>query len=192
MKLKIFSFISLFLGISSVSPYIISEFFMPKQNAIGIIGGAELPDITYRIMFMSNYALPLKLLVIGITLIVIAVFCLIFEKTIKEHCFVPTTLVSLGLSSLAAAGLGCLLVFFKVDESFNVYPIEYPLSAGLVLLSLAAFISLIIVYVKLRNKRPSGKGFIIDALTFLVSLPSFISIFDFFYKFLNEMVEIFK
>lgn len=95
---------------------------------------------------------------------------LIFHRFADKHCFVKTSLVSLGLSAAGTLGLYCALTYIgcsMMRSSTMRFPIEEPTSFFLGLFCLFGFVFLLVLYVIFRKKSPSAPGVIIDVLTAL-------------------------
>ena len=185
MKLKWFSLLALFAGlllvvICVIVPLILMQNYTSQNGAIGIIGGADGPTASY-ITFNLMKGRTLCSLVIGITLIISGLFCLVFSKTIKNNCNIKTSALSLGLSAVVALGLVCAFLWVTIVSfgAMSKHPIEYPLSILLGIVCFLAFIVLIAIYVKQRKMNRSLKGFIIDVLTSVIYLPAFFFLFSY-------------
>ena len=180
MKMKRFSLMLLLFGvllsiIGTLAPYILLQSCVSQDNGIGIVGGADTPTYSL-IVFRSMNGLFFVLILLGVTLITSALFCLIFPKTIKKYCGIFTSLLSIGISSVGALGLVCVFTWFSIvaiDDMSSHYPVAYPLSISLGLICLIIFLCLISWYALVRMKSWSVKGFFIDVLTSIVYLPSF-------------------
>lgn len=161
-------------------PVILTHFIMASGGSVGIIGGADLPSMTFLTWQLLN-GWPVALISIGITLIISAVFCLVFSKTVKVHCGLTTSIISLSLSAVGGLGVFCVFWWYAivVFHEMSKHPIEYPVSVILGLLCFFAFVALIVMYCILRIKKWSFKGVIIDILTSIVWLPTFFLIFAF-------------
>lgn len=72
-----------------------------------------------------------------------------------------------------AAGLVCFFIWYSivVFHEMSMYPIAYTCSIFVGLLSLVAFITAIIFYIRVRKKNLKPKGIIIDILTSITTLP---------------------
>ena len=186
MKLKTFSLITLAGG---VLLWIIAIVWVMTAryggNGVGIIGGADIP--TYLFEMTRLWRELFCFLLFGAALIVTGVFCLIFAKTVKTHCTIPTSAIAFGLSVVGALGLLCVLVWYDivVFGKMSRHPIEYPFSIALGLTCLLAFVALIIWYVKQRKGRWSVKGVAIDIGTALLYLPAFWWLFFRVYQWLS-------
>lgn len=191
MRLKKFSLTALVSGLfistlGFITPLIYWSSYSAHNGATGIIGGADAPTYTFMLSALFE-GLPIVLILIGITLIVTSIFCLIFAKTVMAHCKISTSLVALGLSVVGALGLSCVSVWL-VAVSFDGpsrYPIRYGLSILLGIACLFAFIILIGLYIKLRKANKSVKGFVLDVLTSIVYLPFFFVVFIWLYEIIS-------
>ncbi len=191
MKLKQISLLTLLTGalfsiIGVIVPFITLQNYTSQNGAIGIIGGADTPTYEFVIFHIMN-GWPFVAILFGITLIVSALFCLIFSKTVKNNCNIKTTALSLGLSAVGAAGLVCAFLWFSIVsfDEMSKHPIEYPVSILLGIVCFFAFAILIAVYLKLRKTNWSVKGFYIDILTSIIYLPTFFFLLAYIYGLLN-------
>ncbi len=187
MKLKRISLLTLLIGailsiVGVIVPFIALQNYTSQNGAIGIIGGADTPTLEFLVMRIMN-GWPFVAILFGVALIVSALFCLIFSKTIKNNCNIKTTAFSFVLSAVGAAGLVCALLWFSVVsfDEMSKHPIAYPVSIILGIVCFFAFIVLIAVYLKMRKKNWSIKGLIIDVLTSIIYLPSSFFLFSYFY-----------
>ena len=191
MKLKQISLLTLLTGalfsiIGVIVPFITLQNYTSQNGAIGIIGGADTPTYEFVVFRIMNGCLFIAIL-FGITLIVSALFCLIFSKTVKNNCNIKTTALSLGLSAVGAAGLVCAFLWFSIVSfgEMSKHPIEYPVSVLLGIISFFGFIVLIALYLKTRKTNWSIKGLIIDVLTSIIYLPTFFFAFSYLYNTLS-------
>lgn len=177
-KIKTYSLMVLGLGLFLVLVSILIlavEFNNFSQNGgIAIIGGADLPEtlqITLRII-SSDFWFTI---IIGLTIVVCAAFCLIFSKTVMNNCTMKTTAVSLGISFAGASGLYCFFQWYSivVFHEMSRHPIRFPASRIIGLLSFAAFVFLIVLYCRLRKQSFSIKGILIDIATCLIAFLPF-------------------
>ena len=104
--------------------------------------------------------------------------------TVKTHCNVNTSIISLGLSGVGALGAACALRWYIIVlfHDMSKFPIEYPTSILLGVLSPFVFIVLIVLYIKERKKNWSVKGIIIDVLTSILFLPTFFFLFMYLFE----------
>ena len=175
MNLKRNSLIVLIIGLLiSAFGFVLPIVYASHNGANGIIGGAGAP--TYGFIVSSLFhGLPFVLILTGICLVISSGFCLIFSKTVKLHCNLSSSAISMGLAGLSALGLYCVFLWFAIVSfgKMEKYPFEYPLSILFGVISLVAFLFLIALYFKVRKKHWSVKGVIIDVLTSIVYLPAF-------------------
>lgn len=193
MKLKRSSICALILGVVILAfalamPVLYLESYA-TNGAVNIIGGVGTP--TYKtLLFSLLEGLPFALVLLGVSLIVSATFCLIFSKTVNAHCSITTSIISLGLSAIGAAGLVCVLVWF-ITVAFGEaarHPILHPVSIILGIICLLAFIVLILVYFKARKTKPSAKGIVIDALTSIIYLSPFFFVLASLYEIIENLI----
>ena len=173
-------FVMALVGIAMPVAVLLSD---PHNGGMSIIGGMDAPTMQYLVTGIFG-SLPDVLVLSGITLMISAVFCLLFSKTVKEHCAVKTSAISLGLSATGALGLVCAFVWFSIVafDEVRKHPIEYPVSISLGLACLCVFIILIIQYFNARTNNWSVKGLVIDVLTSIFYLPTFFFIFSYLYE----------
>lgn len=188
MKLKQISLLTLLTGalfsiIGVIVPFITLQNYTSQNGAIGIIGGADTPTYEFVVFRIMN-GWPFVAILFGITLIISALFCLLFSKTVKNNCNIKTSALSLGLSAVGAAGLVCAFLWFSIVSfgEMSKHPIEYPVSILLGIVCFFAFIILIALYFKSRKLNWSIKGIIIDILTSVVYLPTFFFAFAYLYE----------
>ncbi len=183
MKLKKYSVVALVLGfisalVGALTPAI--YLCMQKNDSFGVIGGASVPSYRFLLFRMLN-GIPIVLVTLGLAFVISAVFCLLCSKTVKENCTTSTSAISMGLSAVGASGLVAALWWWSIVayNEMSRYPIQYPFSVALGMVSLIVFVLLLFVYFKVRNRTPSNKGIAIDVATALVFLPTFFFILIF-------------
>lgn len=176
-KIKICSSIVLILGltlvlVSVLVPIIKFNNYTAQNGSIGIIGGADGPTAVYLTSRLLGGHL-LFTLILGLTLFLYGVFCLIFGRAIINNCTLKTTALSLIISLFGASGLSCFFIWYSIVafHEMSVHPIAYPCSIFAGLLSLIAFVTAIVFYVRARKANPKPKGIIIDILTSIIALP---------------------
>lgn len=76
-------------------------------------------------LFYDRVGLPIFLLLSGVDLIITALFCFLFSKTVQAYCYIPTSGISVGLSAL---GVVCFLMWFSIAsfDEMSRHPIAYP------------------------------------------------------------------
>ena len=84
MKLKQISLLTLLVGalfsiIGAIVPLIALQNYPFENGAVGIIGGADTPTYEF-VVFRIMDGWPFVAILFGITLIISALFCLIFSK----------------------------------------------------------------------------------------------------------------
>ena len=108
MKLKSFSLSALaagvvFLAVGLIVP-LVKMIGISSDNAnVGIIGGADSPTFGFVVFRLMN-GWPFCCVLIGVSLILTALFCLVFSKHVKQNCTVKTFIYSLSLSAITALG----------------------------------------------------------------------------------------
>lgn len=150
-------------------------------QAIGIIGGADGDNaisVTNSIILLNNSLHILKL--IGGALILCGLFCLIFNKTVKENCTLKTSGISLAISAVTALGLYCATTFALcfVMTHPSKHPIALPASIIIGILCLIALILLLRIYCKQRKEKPSAKGIVIDILFAVIYIIPLFSVYQ--------------
>ncbi len=188
MKLKQISLLTLLAGVlfsitGVIVPFILLQNYISKNGPIAIIGGADMPTTNFIVFRIMN-GWPFVAILFGITLIVSALFCLIFSKTVKNNCNIKTSALSLGLSAVGALGLVCAFLWFTIVSfgEMSKHPISYPTSIILGMICFFVFIILIALYFRVRKINWSIKGVIIDVVTSIIYLPTFFFIFEYLYE----------
>ena len=191
MKLKRNALIILILGVlisllGFIAPIVYWNNYTSNNGAIGIIGGADAPTYTFMLLALFD-GLPFVLAFLGISLIISSGFCLLFSNTVKKHCNINTSVISLGLSGIGALGLVCVFLWFSIVSfgEMSKHPIEYPISILLGIACFFVFMILIVLYLKFRKTAWSLKGFCIDILTSVIYLPTFFFAFSYLYEILS-------
>lgn len=194
MKLNNTARILLILGIivsvlEWIAPIIFWNQYVPQDGSVGIIGGADGPTYVFVTATVLD-GLPFILGLLGISLAVAAGFYFLFAKTVRKHCSIHTSALSLGLSWVGALGLYCAFSWLVIVSFGEVaqHPIQYPVSILLGMLCLFVFVVLIAVYCNARKTIWSVKGVIIDVLTSIVFLPTFF----FGFSYLHELFRAIK
>ena len=167
-------------------PIWVMLFYEPTAET-GIIGGAGAPTLQYLVS-QTFGVLPYTLVLLGAAVMISAVFCLLFSKTVQGHCTLKTSLVSLGLSATGAAGLYCVLIWIACvafGGATKRYPVRYPLSIALGMVCLCVFILLGLLYCKVREGKWSIRGVAIDVLTSILYLPAFFFAFNYLYSLID-------
>ncbi len=185
MKLKRNAIILLILGafmlfLGFIAPIVYWTHYTSQNGAIGIIGATEAPTYTF-LLSASFDGLPLVFILLGISLVVSAGFCLIFSNAVLKYCGTGTSVISLGVSGVSALGLVCAFSWFSIGETSN-HPIACLISAILGMICLFAFVALIAIYLKVRKTNWFKKGLCIDILTSILYLPGFFSVFSYVYE----------
>lgn len=175
-RIKMYSLIAIVLGltlvlVSVLVPIIKINEFTAQNGSIGIIGGAGTPTLLFSLKY-SDGAL-LFAFILGLTLFLCGVFCLIFKRVVINNCGLRTTALSLVISLFGASGLSCFFIWYSivVFHEMSVPPIAYPLSIFAGLLSPIGFVTAIIFYMRVRKTNLKHKGIIIDVLTSIITLP---------------------
>lgn len=182
MKKMVATVLLLILGVVLVSGGILLPCMI---FGIGnIIGGADKP--TWFFLQHQLYGLPVTLILFGAAMVLSALTCLVFFKTVAKYCTVKTSCAALSLSAVASVGLGCALLAMAMIAfgKPSSYPIRLPISIMVGTLAFLAFVILCCLYFKWRKVHPSGKGVLLDVLTAIVYFPVFFFGFNFFYGWL--------
>jgi hypothetical protein len=139
---------------------------------VDIIGGADRPTVNWYRHKMLNQPHGL-LILFGAVGALVSFLTLIFSRTVKKNCALPTSGIALGLSAFASLGAYSLLTFascfFLTDPS--KHPIRFPASACTGALALSGFILLMALYFRLRAKKPSRMGVFFDVTFSLLCMP---------------------
>ena len=90
----------------------------------------------------------------------------IFHNKLSKWCSVQTILIALGLAVVVSMGLTCGLSLLScyIDSDPARHPISYPLSGALGCLCLAGFGGLFFLYYKVRKKKPSVPGVVLEVV----------------------------
>lgn len=176
-KIKKYSSIVLILGLTLVLmsvlvPIIKISNYTAQNGSIGIIGGADTPTLLFLLRYYFGDGL-LFLFILGLTLFLCGVFCLVFGRAVINNCTLKTTALSLIISLLGASGLSCFFIWYSivVFHEMSTHPVAYPCSIFAGLLSLIAFVTAIVFYTRARKNNLKPKGIIIDILTSIIALP---------------------
>ena len=177
-KFKIYSSIALISGLvlvltSVLIPIIKFSNYTAQNGSIGIIGGADMPTLLFSLRYVLGGQL-LYAFALGLTLFLSGGFCLVFKRVVINNCSLKTTALSLIISFFGASGLACFFIWYSIVAflEMSMHPIAYPCSIFVGLLSLVAFITAIIFYIRVRKKNLKPKGIIIDILTSIITLPT--------------------
>ena len=172
MKLKKLSIGGLIIGIVAVLvavgyPALVWLLANTDAKTIAIIGGADGPTaifITSRIFFRTFVGI---LLTLGIPLVLVSLFCLIFPNFVQKNFSVKTTALALGISATGSLGVICFLEALAIVafSSPKKHPIAYPASIAAGLLALVLFLILFALYCKAREGEVKIVGIILDVFT---------------------------
>ena len=174
MKLKRNAILVLCFGILFLLAGTVARLIYWKNHGtVGIIGGADIPTYRFSLLTLSNNRLSHFLQIAGTDLIVSAGFCLLFSKTVRAHCSIATSALSLAASAVGAFALICVYVRMTANETS-----AYSVCILLAVLCLIAFLGLVAFYIKKRVYKWSVKGLIIDALTGANFGPTFFFVFS--------------
>ncbi len=189
MKLKKYSLIALITGFCMLAFTVVFPVFyayVKNDPSTAIIGGADSPTYDYlRQNLFDGFILFAESL--GVVLIIMSAFCLLFSKTVKKHCKFTTSIITLGLSASGSLGLVCFFRWFVI-AAFNEsgkYPIEHAVSVSLGTVCFVVFVLLLLLYFSKRKNQWSFKGLLIDVLTSFVCMPSFM----FLYSYLENVIS---
>lgn len=176
-RYKLFWLLALISGISLlligvVLPLILLHVSAPKSS-IGIIGGADIPTakLVLQLLF-AEYQVPM---ILGLTLIVMSIFCLVFRRTVCKHCSIKTTLLSLGISCSCSMGYTGFLnwYFIVLFHEMSRHPIRYPGSIAMAIVALISFLVFTIWYCIVKKKNVTALGVFIDIATVLFTFTWF-------------------
>lgn len=164
VKLKRFSLILLIIGFIGLAAGIVALLF-----ANGTIS---------KIDFLQ-YHWPRCVCLLSVLLMLTALVCLIFPKTIKNHCSVKTSLLALGISLIGGLGILCFFNGWGMAWSggSEAHPVKYPLTRAIGGIALLIFMFLILFYIWGRKSCWSLKGLLIDLATSLLYIPAFSYVF---------------
>ena len=175
--MKKIAWIILFVSLLSVFAglYINGIFALILPDAdVGIIGGADRPTANWYWRNLLNRLHGL-LVYFGAVGAVISCLTLIFSRTVKKNCTLPTSGTALGLSACASLGAYSLLLFASCFFLTNPskHPIAFPTSICAGMLALIGFILLMALYFRLRAVKPSRIGVVYDVTFSLLCMPAF-------------------
>ena len=94
LLVSIFGFVVLLIG--AAMPFAYWMNYTERYGSVGIIGGADVPPTYWFGLYALFSGLPMALVVVGITLLLSSAFYLAFSKTVKAHCKIKTSAISLG------------------------------------------------------------------------------------------------
>ena len=193
-KFKIYSSIALISGLllalaSVLVPIIKLSNYTAQNGSVGIIGGADGPTAIYLTNRLLDGRL-LLILILGLTLLLCGGFCLIFKRTVTNVCKLKTTALSLIISFFGASGLSCFFIWYSIVafHEMSKHPISYPLSIIGGIFSLVAFITTIILYIKVRKENFKIKGIVVDIITSIITLPTFFLVCTEIYNLLQQII----
>ena len=156
---------------------------LKKFSIIAVVSGLILLIISLLPVFLNeNYRFRENdwnfcMFLFAVAFIVTGVCCLLWRKAIEENCTVSTSLLSLGISAVAAKLWMNVIFWFAVlifiDFGSLEEPFRYQFNLEAAFFTVALLIALIVLYVKERRKRPSKKGVGIDIGMFILYWPAF-------------------
>lgn len=111
---------------------------------------------------------------IGVPLVLVGLFRLIFTKTVKKNFLISTTLTSLGMSAFAGGGLWCGFILMILGAFSERSTVMRPACAVVVAVCLCMCVSLLVLYFVFRSWRWSWLGFILDAVRGVLFVPAFL------------------
>jgi len=160
---------------------IIRYLIMPK-GPIGIIGGADIPTLYYCIYIA--FATPHgAFFFAGAYLVLISIFCLIFNKTVVNNCNLKSAKNILGVSFCGMAAYSFLNhanavysgLYIANDEMSKMLFSESLLYLCLIIaaVALAFLIVFIVKYIKSKIADFKIKGFILEIALLLTSFIPF-------------------
>ena len=175
-KSNLFSLITGILGVGCISLFAIPVILVlvnPAQSSsLAIIGGADTPTINFIMSCLVGTWQGLCFM-LGVPLVLTALFAIIFKKTVSNHCSLKTTITALLISAMAGAEAGCFINCFLIAAMGKVHehPVKFPWSVAGSIIAFVATLLLLALYIFVRTKKPSGKGIAIDMLTAAVYFP---------------------
>ena len=140
--------------------------------AILLTAGAILTAISFHPDLMQEIAwltFPL-----GVPLVLVGLFRLIFAKIAKKHFHISTTLPTLGMSAFAGAGLWCAFILAMLGAFNERSTVMRPACAVVVSVCLCMCVSLLVLYFVFRSWRWSWLGFALDAVRGVLFVPAFL------------------
>jgi len=160
----------------------ITPMLITGKMSANVIGGADAPTY-WRLFFNEWKGIFPCLTLLGSAMAISGLFSLIFFKTVQTACPVKTSAMALALSGVGGVGLGCLAVWFSIVafQDMDRYPIEYPASIAVGMVSFGVFVALTALYFKERKKVWFAKGLVLDVALSILFLPACFWFFTFFY-----------
>ena len=143
---------------------------------VDIVGGAGFP--TFRYLYRKAVdGLPQLLIRWGIPLTIVGAVSVKCGATLNAVCSAKTSLLSLGLSATGAVGLYCFMNWFAMAafHERHLHPIAYPFYVSVGLISLCAFLCILVLYGVCRAKNRSIKGLFLDIATAVLFLTPFLA-----------------
>ena len=195
-KLNLFSLVTGIIGalciVFAVATIVIAVNQPANEGSIGIIGGVDTPTINFIMSCLVGTWQGLCFM-LGVPLVLTALFAIIFKKTVSNHCSLKTTITALLISAMVGAEAGCFINCFLIAATgqMHKHPIQYPWSVAGTTVAFVAILGLLALYIfKLRVKNPRGKGIAIDMLTAAVYFPSMFLAFLHFAEWLSWAVNV--
>lgn len=169
--------------------FVVSGFVAPVILELSVLGNCSCTE-EYCLHKLFN-ELMFVVGIFGVPVIISALFCLFFGKSVSKHCTVKTSIISLALSMISGLGLCCFFIYFccVAFDDLQQYPIEYPASVIGTLLCLALFIIVFCFYVKCRKENVSVKGVVIDVLFALLFVIPFFFASGVGYNIISKMIR---
>lgn len=126
----------------------------------------------------------------GVGAFVCGIVGLMFNKAVKKHCHIKTTVIAMYISADIGFGLFSLFMFIFGCHFFTTpenHPIMYPASIIFMVISLLIFCGLMYAYVKFRKEQKSFIGVLFDVLLSIAFIGGFFLMFYIVYFALAEV-----
>lgn len=128
--------------------------------------------------------------IFGIGMCIYGAFGSIFNKTIKKHCHIKTTVTAMYISIDIGFALFSLFMFVFGCHFFTEpknHPIRYPASISFMIVSFLMFCGLIYIYIRFRKEQKSIVGVLIDVGTAIVFAGGFFLNFYMLYSVVSDV-----
>ena len=110
-------------------------------------------------------ALSRDLLTFGAAMFLAGLITLIFQKTVRENCYMRTGLLMTAICTAAGCFAYCTVSLLTcIRTGITNHQNRFPVSIAAILALTAILIVAVATYVRLRRTAPSGKGVTLDVI----------------------------
>jgi len=178
----------LFIGLISIAFALLTPILlvMVSDSASSIIGGMDVPTYFFLLTHTLD-GLMLCVALFGVATSICSLLAVIFYNRLHHICRLKTSCIALCLSAVGGLGLTCATMCYIIG-AFNEqakYPIAYPFSLAIGIVSLFAFAILLYAYYRTRKVCLSFLGVFFDILTSVLYLPAFFFSFSYLVDFIG-------